>query len=313
MWQNSGLCKQSSRLIGSSANNVCSFRYYSGYTLDTRDEIDSQVVVDFSEALANENRRKWTPKIDSLRTAPTRKNDIELCDAACCFRQGLGDDDYVDSRLTEDFIKDLLPNHSLRAPSLLLSPRSLEEAQPGSEDEPTEGEYVVMTYRVFAFVLRSRKWAQLDLKFLRYQNEDAREFTLSAFDQLELPDGHRDMVKSLVTQHFRDRQSTSNEQTDLIKGKGRGLIILLHGAPGVGKTTTAEGVAELFQRPLFQITCGDLGNTAQDVEGELEKNFTLASRWGCILLLDEADVFLSARERKDFERNGMVAGEYPPR
>ncbi|EOO04062.1 putative aaa family atpase protein [Phaeoacremonium minimum UCRPA7] len=97
------------------------------------------------------------------------------------------------------------------------------------------------------------------------------------------------MVKSLVTQHFRDKQTSfaNDEQTDLIRGK--------------------EGVAELFQKPLFQITCGDLGTTARDVEAELEKNFALASRWGCILLLDEADVFLSARERKDFERNGLVA------
>ncbi len=44
------------------------------------------------------------------------------------------------------------------------------------------------------------------------------------------------------------------------------------------------------------------------VEQELERNFSWASRWGCILLLDEAEVFLSARERKDFRRNGLVAG-----
>lgn len=55
---------------------------------------------------------------------------------------------------------------------------------------------------------------------------------------------------------------------------------------------------------------GDLGTTAREVEEELEKNFALASRWGCILLLDEADVFLSARERMDFTRNGLVAGEF---
>ena len=232
-----------------------------------------------------------------------------MCTAACCSGQAVYQDDYIDSRLTEDFVKELIIDPTLKAPSLLLSPRPLEETQAGSIDEPTADEYMVMTYRVFAFVLRSRKWAKLDLTFLRYENTDARGFALSAFDQLALPDGHRDMVESLVTQHFRDRQSSSNEQTDLVKGKGKGLILLLHGAPGVGKTTTAEGVAEKFQKPLFQIMCGDLGNTARDVEGELEKNFSLASRWGCILLLDEADVFLSARERKDFERNGLVAGE----
>lgn len=40
----------------------------------------------------------------------------------------------------------------------------------------------------------------------------------------------------------------------------------------------------------------------------METNFSLANRWGCILLLDEADVFLSRRDPKDFKRNGLVAG-----
>lgn len=91
----------------------------------------------------------------------------------------------------------------------------------------------------------------------------------------------------------------------------------------------------MFKKPLFQITCGDLGTTASDVENALEKHFALASRWGkpsnprhpnpfhvllntsslaktdrrpgCILLLDEADVFLAARTPQDFIRNGLVA------
>jgi hypothetical protein len=41
----------------------------------------------------------------------------------------------------------------------------------------------------------------------------------------------------------------------------------------------------------------------------LQTNFALANRWDCILLLDEADVFLAERGREDFKRNGLVAGE----
>ncbi|WAO87190.1 AAA domain-containing protein [Fusarium falciforme] len=281
--------------------------YYMGLTLDTRDEIDSQVVVDFNEALADEKRRKkWEPTIGPVGTAPDDRDD-EPCMASCCDGQAVHDGEYIDSTLTENYVRSLIPKTSLRAPSLLLSPRPLEDL--GGVEGLTEEELVVMTYRVFGFVLRSRKWAQLDLTFLRYENADARSVSINAFERLELPAGHREMVKSLVIQHFRSRQTafTKDEQTDLIKGKGKGLIMLLHGAPGVGKTTTAEGIAELFKKPLFQITCGDLGTTAREVEEELEKNFALASRWGCILLLDEADVFLSARERMDFKRNGLVA------
>lgn len=43
----------------------------------------------------------------------------------------------------------------------------------------------------------------------------------------------------------------------------------------------------------------------------METNFSLANRWGCILLLDEADVFLAARSPTDFTRNGLVAGMIP--
>ena len=49
--------------------------------------------------------------------------------------------------------------------------------------------------------------------------------------------------------------------------------------------------------------------TAREIETVLETNFALANRWDCILLLDEADVFLAERSKEDFIRNGLVAGE----
>ncbi|KAK7953131.1 hypothetical protein PG988_013825 [Apiospora saccharicola] len=260
--------------------------YYTGTAFDTGEEIDSQVIVDHSEALADEERKAWAPIVETV-----------------------GRPHYVLLEASNNFVDALVPKERFRALPLILSPRPLPESILGTEYEPKEEDFLIMSHRAFGFVLRTRKWAQLDLTYLRYENQDARDSTLSAFDRLELPSGHREMVKSLVTQHFRGKRASSAnvDRTDMIRGKGKGLIMLLHGAPGVGKTTTAEGVAELFQKPLFHITCGDLGTTAREAEHELEKNFALASRWGCILLLDEADVFLSARERKDFERNGLVA------
>ncbi|KAL2674245.1 hypothetical protein Neosp_012696 [[Neocosmospora] mangrovei] len=71
---------------------------------------------------------------------------------------------------------------------------------------------------------------------------------------------------------------------------GKGLIVLLHGAPGVGKTSTAECVADLCRKPLYPITCGDLGITAVEVETRLKRIFIQAQKWECVLLLDEASV-----------------------
>ena len=44
----------------------------------------------------------------------------------------------------------------------------------------------------------------------------------AAFDQLVLPPGHKDMVLSLIAQHFRDKESAarSAEQVDIVRGKG---------------------------------------------------------------------------------------------
>lgn len=93
----------------------------------------------------------------------------------------------------------------------------------------------------------------------------------------------------------------------IIKGKGRGLIILLHGVPGVGKTSTAETIAETTGRPLLPVTCGDIGENASAVEKNLEQIFTNSHRWGCVLLLDEAEVFLTKRNLQDLTRNAMVS------
>lgn len=112
-------------------------------------------------------------------------------------------------------------------------------------------------------------------------------------------------MKALVKTHTLG--SENSHQVDLVRGKGKGLIILLHGVPGVGKTSTAECVAAYTKRPLFPITCGDIGQTAQEVEKNLEDIFLLARSWGCVLLLDEADVFLAKRQVDSVERNALVS------
>jgi SpoVK/Ycf46/Vps4 family AAA+-type ATPase len=66
---------------------------------------------------------------------------------------------------------------------------------------------------------------------------------------------------------------------DLIRGKGKGVVILLHGLPEVGKTATAEAVAQKWNKPLFPITCGDLGDTAASVEKTLNEIFRFAHLW----------------------------------
>jgi hypothetical protein len=302
---------------------------YNGFTLDTRDEVDGQVMVDFEESFANDEKdaavegkekrkSKWRPQVQSLIGAEMHETEDEDCTAGCCTGERVLKDLYAEKKRNEDYINSLIPEELGREPSVAIYPRALKDLK-SSGDQLTEDELLVMSYRVFGFILRSRKWAKFDLTSLEYvnsgtqntnhDNQGASKPRETAFDQLVMERNQKNVILSLIAQHFRDKESATaaNEQVDIVRGKGKGLIILLHGAPGVGKTTTAEGVAELFARPLFQITCGDLGTTAESVEASLETHFSLANRWGCILLLDEADVFLAKRTPQDFKRNGLVS------
>lgn len=99
----------------------------------------------------------------------------------------------------------------------------------------------------------------------------------------------------------------SDNFDDIIPGKGQGFILLLTGDPGVGKTLTAESVAESTRQPLITLSTSSLGETASEVDSSLDLMFTLAAKWNAILLLDEADMFLAARTLGDITRNRLVS------
>lgn len=61
--------------------------------------------------------------------------------------------------------------------------------------------------------------------------------TKHSFKDLRIDPDHKRMVKSLARSHFekqgmRRQASSANLDQDFIRGKGAGLIILLHGVPG---------------------------------------------------------------------------------
>ncbi|KAG8158458.1 hypothetical protein KVR01_011580 [Diaporthe batatas] len=158
--------------------------------------------------------------------------------------------------------------------------------------------------RVFGYVLKTRTWASLRIEALMAIQPGA-----DSWDRLHLPGGHKDMIRSLVSAHFeRNHDNTGTQESlDLIQGKGQGLILLLHGEPGTGKTSTAECVAATTSRPLLKINCGDIGIAPDQVERTLDNMFGLAHAWGCVLLLDEADVLLAKRSKSELARNALVS------
>ena len=118
-------------------------------------------------------------------------------------------------------------------------------------------------------------------------------------DKLVLPQAHRDLIDILTA----DRSFLVE---DVVPGKAGGTTILCKGAPGLGKTLTAEVYAEVVGKPLYRVHSGQLGVTASSVEANLTAILRRAARWDCVLLLDEADVYIRKRG-DDLQHNAIVA------
>ncbi|KAK7711282.1 hypothetical protein SLS64_005304 [Diaporthe eres] len=149
-----------------------------------------------------------------------------------------------------------------------------------------------------AFDLKTKRWGLVDIDGL-----SEVEWKYDAFDNLVVPDDEKQLAWDFV-----ESKTTSNEAfDDFIPDKGRGIIILMFGPPGVGKTFTAEAVAERANVPLYSMSASALGTEPAEIEQNLDKALQVCKLWNAMLLLDEADVFLAARQSESMKRNELVS------
>lgn len=135
--------------------------------------------------------------------------------------------------------------------------------------------------------------------WVHVQNLDPYRYKPELREKLILPESHRDLI-DILTSEFEVLTD------DIVEGKSGGTIILCQGAPGLGKTLTAEVYSEVVGKPLYRVHSGQLGITAASVEANLSKILQRAARWEAIMLLDEADVYIRCRDN-DLQHNAIVA------
>ncbi|RSM11843.1 hypothetical protein CDV31_006611 [Fusarium ambrosium] len=151
---------------------------------------------------------------------------------------------------------------------------------------------------VRGYSLKTKFWCLFDVDHLSdiTWNNDV-------FSQLLLPP----VYKSLMLSFVEGRATNEASFDDIVEGKGLGIIILLLGSPGTGKTLTAETVAEEARKPLYLLSAGELGQDPAGIESRLRLVFKIAESWNAIVLLDECDVFLRERSSNELTHNEIVA------
>ncbi|KAL2133526.1 hypothetical protein VTI74DRAFT_2212 [Chaetomium olivicolor] len=171
------------------------------------------------------------------------------------------------------------------------------EAKPVPEF--SDEEYLIASPVVLGFAFAEKMWLEFTVSGVK-----EIQWNETAYESLVLEPKTKDIVKALVESH---KYHAAESIDDVIQGKGKGLVAVLHGPPGTGKTLTAEGISELLKCPLYMASAGELGTDSRYLESELQKILDICHAWGAILLLDEADVFLEKRNMHDIHRNALVS------
>lgn len=230
-------------------------------------------------------------------------------DEGCC--DGSDEEDEEKDKLRLVMWKDNKgKRHPIRVPQSMItkettdtSGKQLERDDDGYADSKrhvfTEEELLIASPVVLGFAFSEKLWLEFSLSGI-----DDIKWNDEAFDSLVLPDHIKQNLKGLVSSHRFDAAKTID---DVIQGKGKGLNVVLHGPPGVGKTLTGESIAEYLKCPLYAVSAGELGTNSRSLEQDLNRIMDITHSWGAILLLDEADVFLEARQPNDIHRNSLVS------
>ncbi|KAF2173756.1 hypothetical protein M409DRAFT_48688 [Zasmidium cellare ATCC 36951] len=172
------------------------------------------------------------------------------------------------------------------------------------KDHVTDSDCILCPPFVHGFSAARREWCRFYLSSLH-----TIDWKRNPYDALILPDQQLRLVRSLVSAHeYPARDGDEAAQ------KGKGLVVLLYGPPGSGKTLTAECAAEATHRILFSVSMHSLNkyDSPTYFERNLSKLLRLATLWRAVVLFDEADVFLEARVQNAADsgnttRNALVA------
>lgn len=192
----------------------------------------------------------------------------------------------------------------------MLDPKIFDQVLPNNDHVPvirnrlrrenmTDEHRLMMNPVVYGFSLGDKMWGSFAVTHLK----DV-EWNDQVINALVLPQDQKDFVRALVRTHG---LSGNGGFDDFVRDKGKGLIGLLAGPPGVGKTLTAEAVAEIARRPLYMLSSGELGESSESVQKKLNEVLEITEAWGAVLLLDEADVFLAKRDDANLTRNAITS------
>ena len=203
--------------------SVLSFAFSVPHLIDAQ-QVDSRIIIDtYAWNRFNPNEQVHLSALSKpIQNTPQIYSDHDADDSDEALYEE--SDSYVDE---EDYVTD--------------------EDMPIGEQKPkslTNDQLLMCSASLKGYSLKNKKW----LTFSIGSVSDI-VYSETAFENLVLPESHKELILALAASQIQHRDSFD----DVIQGKGKGMIMLLSGPPGVGKTLTAES----GQSSLSALICND--------------------------------------------------------
>jgi hypothetical protein len=228
----------------------------------------------------------------------TRKNVIVLSSAGGACRLVNDENILSDRALTLDASGDILGTYLRKAGKSLRYDSKTEDAMTTVKAEIPKGAFTELPVHgyilMFHLELHHHVWIHVD-------DTQPYEYQPELKQKLILPPEQTDLIDILTAE-------MDMLMDDIVAGKSGGTTVLCAGPAGVGKTLTAEVYSEIIKRPLYRVHSGQLGLNVAEMEKVLKDTLIRAQRWGAVMLIDEADVYI--KRRNDNLASNAVVGVF---
>ncbi|TAL44969.1 MAG: AAA family ATPase [Methylovulum sp.] len=228
----------------------------------------------------------------------TRKDTVVLSSAGGACRLVNDENIISDRALALDASGDILGKYLRKAGNSIRYDSKTESAMEATKAGIPKGVFTELPVHgymlMFHLELHHHVWAHVDdVEPYQYQPELKQK--------LVLPPEQTDLIDILTAE-------MDMLMDDIVAGKSGGTTVLCAGPAGVGKTLTAEVYSEIIKRPLYRVHSGQLGLNVAEMEKVLKDTLIRAQRWGAVMLIDEADVYI--KRRNDNLASNAVVGVF---
>ncbi|KAG2349274.1 hypothetical protein BDR05DRAFT_1056135 [Suillus weaverae] len=178
-------------------------------------------------------------------------------------------------------------NHADDTPFPFPLLRDRSKAQDNDDILPVPKDDIALLPRFMpGFDLERKSWGLFDV-----DEVEPIKFNENAWKHIVLDESSKNVIEGVVGAFDFSKEAMADEEQT-------GLIILLHGPSGTGKTATVEAIADHFRRPLYSLSVCSLPLDTTLLVDTLTSRLDAARSWNAIVLIEAGDILMQTQRHE---------------